>query len=123
MVETGRLESGCAGNGTGGSNPSLTAMLSLDFDPCLNFSSLLAQVEYVCIFSRVGLVLLCPITSQIKGYPFQVLIPEGAKIQGAILSDQVKSLDWQARNSKFIGNLPGSVTQEVLSKLSTLLGD
>jgi mRNA interferase MazF len=70
---------------------------------------------------KVGLALLCPITSQIKGYPFEVLLPAGSKVQGAILSDQLKSLDWRARKATMICPLPGAVVHEVLSKLSTLL--
>jgi len=46
------------------------------------------------------LALLCPITSQIKGYPFEVPIPDGLPVSGVILSDQVKSLDWRARNTE-----------------------
>jgi mRNA interferase MazF len=46
---------------------------------------------------KVGLAILCPITRQVKGYPFEVLIPEGLEMSGAILSDQVKSLDWRVR--------------------------
>ena len=69
---------------------------------------------------RVGLV-LCPITNQIKGYPFEVQIPDGEKVSGVIPSDQAKSLDWRARQAEFIGRLPGSVTAEVLRKLNTLL--
>lgn len=42
---------------------------------------------------KVGLALLCPITSHVKGYPFEVLLPPGLPVNGAILSDQVKSLD------------------------------
>ena len=45
---------------------------------------------------KVGLAVLCPITSQIKGYPFEVVIPSDLAINGAVLSDQVKSLDWRA---------------------------
>ncbi len=70
---------------------------------------------------KVGLALLCPITSQIKGYPFEVLVPAGMKVQGAILSDQLKSLDWRARKAAMICALPVPVVGEVLSKLSTLL--
>ena len=44
---------------------------------------------------KVGLLLACPITSQVKGYPFEVAIPPGLKIRGVVLSDQVKSLDWR----------------------------
>jgi mRNA interferase MazF len=70
---------------------------------------------------KVGLAILCPITSQIKGYPFEVLLPDGLKIGGAILSDQVKSLDWKARQAEFICNLPVAALDDVLQKLNTLL--
>ena len=71
--------------------------------------------------SRVGLALLCPITTRIKGYPFEVLLPEGLKINGAVLSDQVKSLDWKIRQAEFISRLPTATLDEVLHKLNTLL--
>ena len=70
---------------------------------------------------KVGLAILCPITSEIKGYPFEVLIPDGLKINGAILSDQVKSLDWKARQAEFVCKLPPDTMNEVLQKLGTLL--
>ncbi len=71
---------------------------------------------------KVGLAILCPITSQIKNYPFEVIIPDGLKIGGAILSDQVKSLDWKARQAEFVCKLPASSLDEVLQKLGTLIG-
>ncbi len=71
--------------------------------------------------SRVGLALLCPITTRIKGYPFEVLLPDGLKINGAVLSDQVKSLDWKIREAEFICRLPAATLDEVLNKLNTLL--
>ena len=70
---------------------------------------------------KVGLAILCPITSQVKGYPFEVLIPDGLEIGGAILSDQVKSLDWKARKAEFDCKLPTSAFSEVVQKLSTLI--
>ena len=70
---------------------------------------------------RVGLAILCPITSQIKGYPFEVLIPDGLAAQGVVLADQVKSLDWRARRAELICSLPPETVTEVLHKLSTLL--
>jgi len=70
---------------------------------------------------KVGLAVLCPITNQIKGYPFEVVIPHGLKVTGAILSDQVKNLDWRARDIKLICKLPSAVTDEALKKLNTLL--
>ena len=71
---------------------------------------------------KVGLAVFCPITTQIKGYPFEVALPSGLKVAGAILSDQVKNLDWQARNSKFFCKIPDATVSEVLSKLGVLLG-
>ncbi len=70
---------------------------------------------------KVGLAIFCPITNQIKGYPFEVLIPEGLPVAGAILSDQVKSLDWRARNAELICILPNETISEVLQKLGTLI--
>ena len=69
---------------------------------------------------KVGLALLCPITSQRKGYPFEVVLPEG-KVSGVVLADQVKSLDWRARQAERAGTAPASVVEEVLHKLATLL--
>lgn len=70
---------------------------------------------------KVGLALFCPITSRIKGYPYEVMIPDGYKIQGAVLCDQIKSLDWQAREVDFIDRLSANMIQEVLEKIWTLL--
>jgi len=70
---------------------------------------------------KVDLAILCPITNQIKGYPFEVIIPTGLGVSGVILSDQVKSFDWKARNTEFIVKAPETTTLEVLKKLNTLL--
>jgi len=71
--------------------------------------------------NKTGLALFCPITSRIKGYPFEVLLPDGLPVEGAILSDQVKSLDWRIRNAEQLCSLPTSTISEVLQKLNTLL--
>ena len=71
--------------------------------------------------TKVGLAIFCPVTSQIKGYPFEVLIPAGLPVTGAILSDQVKSLDWRARKAELMCALPARTISEVLEKLATLL--
>jgi mRNA interferase MazF len=70
---------------------------------------------------KVGLALLCPITNQIKGYPFEVIIPAGLKVAGVVLSDQVKSLDWKTRKAEFCDKVPEDVVLEILKKLETLL--
>jgi mRNA interferase MazF len=71
--------------------------------------------------SKTGLAILCPVTSQVKGYPFEVPLPQGLPVAGAILSDQVKSLDWRTRNAELICVLPDEFISEVLQKLHTLL--
>lgn len=70
---------------------------------------------------RVGLALLCPITSQVKGYPYEVAIPPDLNVEGVVLADQVKSLDWGARKARRFAELPSSVMKEVLGKISTLV--
>jgi mRNA interferase MazF len=70
---------------------------------------------------KVGLAILCPITNQIKGYPFEVVIPPELPVQGAILSDQVKSLDWRIRNTEYACQLPETYLSQVLQKIQTLL--
>jgi len=70
---------------------------------------------------RVGLAILCPVTTQAKGYPFEVELPSDGDVSGVILSDQVKSLDWRARQADLIQTLPPEITDEVLKKLGTLL--
>jgi mRNA interferase MazF len=71
--------------------------------------------------AKVGLALLCPITSQIKGYPFEVAVPAGLPVAGVVLSDHIKSLDWRARKAEWACSLPLQTTAEVLAKLQTLL--
>ena len=70
---------------------------------------------------KVGLALCCPITGQVKGYPFEVLLPEGLEVSGVVLSDQLKSLDWRARRAELICELPEPTVMEVLAKSRTLL--
>ncbi len=70
---------------------------------------------------KVGLALLCPITTQIRGYPFEVAVPAGLEVSGVILADQVKSLDWKARETRFRCQLPPETFQEVVAKLGSLL--
>jgi mRNA interferase MazF len=70
---------------------------------------------------KVGLVLLCPMTSKIKGYPFEVRIPDGFPVKGVVLADQVKSLDWQVRRAERIATLAEEQMQEILGKLNALL--
>ena len=70
---------------------------------------------------KVGLAVLCPVTNQVKGYPFEVIIPDGLKASGVILSDQVKSLDWRKRKASRLCSLPETTVQQVLNKFGTLI--
>lgn len=67
------------------------------------------------------LFIVCPITSRIKGYPYEVMIPEDCEIQGVILADQIRNMDWKARNAEFIDKIPEEVLEQVLLKLETLI--
>ncbi len=70
---------------------------------------------------KAKLSLLCPITSKRKGYPFEVNIPQDLPIEGVILADQVKSLDWESRQAAFICKVPQKTLAEVVSKLNLLI--
>lgn len=69
---------------------------------------------------KVGLALCCPATSQVKGYPFEVPVPEGMPVSGVILSDHIRSVDWKARQAMGICKAPGSLVDEVLRKIDSL---
>jgi mRNA interferase MazF len=71
---------------------------------------------------KVGLAILCPITSQVKGYPFEVPVPKGLPVDGVVLADQAKSLDWRARGAELLCTLPQESTSAVLQRLETLVG-
>ena len=70
--------------------------------------------------SKTGLLLACPITSQVKGYPFEVAL-QGRKIEGVVLSDQVRSLDWRSRRARLIEKVPEETLTAVQEKLLVLL--
>jgi mRNA interferase MazF len=71
---------------------------------------------------RVGLCVVCPVTSQAKGYAFEVVLPPGLPVNGAVLSDHVKSADWRVRDAELIAQAPDEVLAEVRAKLKPLLG-
>jgi mRNA interferase MazF len=71
--------------------------------------------------ARVGLAICCPITNQVKGYPFEVELPTGLAVGGAILADQVRSVDWRARHAELACRAPSDVLSDVMSRLAVLL--
>ncbi|MBU8914279.1 MAG: endoribonuclease MazF [Spirochaetales bacterium] len=70
---------------------------------------------------KVGLAILCPITSRVKGYPFEVGLPDDLEVSGVVLSDQVKNLDWKTRKASFCCKAPSEVLKRVLGKLGAIL--
>lgn len=70
---------------------------------------------------KAGLVLVCPVTGHQKGYPFEVLLPSGLPVSGVVLADQLRSLDWRAREAALICRAPDPVVAEALAKAAALL--
>lgn len=69
---------------------------------------------------KTGLLVCVPITSQIKGYPFEVLL-SGGEVSGAALADQVKSLDWRSRQAQHQGKVSAIEMQQIKVKIAALL--
>lgn len=69
---------------------------------------------------KTGMMICCPMTTQIKGYPFEVVV--SGNPPSAILSDQVKSLDWRARRAKRKSSVSAEILDEVRGKLGALIG-
>ena len=71
--------------------------------------------------ARTGMAIACPITRQVKGYPFEVALPVGFPLEGVVLADQVRSVDWRARRSSFIARAPDEVVRSVGGLIARLL--
>ncbi len=71
---------------------------------------------------KSGLALVCPVTSRVKGYQFEVRLPEGLAVGGVILADHLKSVDWRERRAAFIAAVPEQIVAEALDRLAPLLG-
>jgi mRNA interferase MazF len=105
--------------------PARGDLVYMNFDPQVGREQakrrpalVLSPVEYNL---RTGLAVMCPITSRVKRYPFEVAIPPGGKVSGVVLSDHIKNLDWRARKADFADKASPSVLDEVLAKLNALL--
>ena len=70
---------------------------------------------------KTGMALCCPITSHVKGYPFEVLVPTGLKTSGAILADHIRNIDWKMRRAEYLCKLPDKALEEVTGKILSLL--
>lgn len=98
----------------------------LNFDPHLGHEQAGRRPALILSHSyynrRTGMLVCCPITSKIKHHPFEVVIPAGLRVSGAVLSDQIRCVDYAARDLIFIYTIPNEVTLEVLAKVNSLIG-
>jgi len=69
---------------------------------------------------KTGLLVCVPITNQIKGYPFEVVL-SGTDVSGAALADQVKSLDWRSRQAQYKSQISGQEMRDIKAKIAALL--
>ncbi len=97
----------------------------LEFDPHTGYEQagrrralVLSPASYN---ARVGLAIVCPITSHVKGYPFEVVLPTTGRVRGAVLADQVKSLDWRMRRAQRLGRVPSDLLEQVITRIEVLL--
>lgn len=96
----------------------------IDFDPVLGHEQ--GKHRPALVISpksynqKSSLALMCPVTSKIKNYPFVVPVSSGA-VKGAVLTDQIKSFDWQARPVKFVGIVDKKTLTKVRSNLIALI--
>ncbi|MBF0606238.1 MAG: endoribonuclease MazF [Candidatus Magnetobacterium sp. LHC-1] len=97
----------------------------LSFDPRLGHEQAGRRPAFVIspkVYNeKAELALFCPITNRIKGYPFEVLISGTEAVKGAVLADQIKSLDWQTRQADYICRLPEEVTCDIINKILLLI--
>lgn len=96
--------------------PARGDVIWLDFNPQAGHRPALV-ISPKIYNEKSGLLLACPLTSKVKGYPFGVELKEG----GCVLVDQIKSLDWKARHAKFKSKAPRKVMEEVLGKIEVLI--
>jgi mRNA interferase MazF len=105
--------------------PSRGDIVYLDFNPTKGHEQQGYRPAFVispyAYNQRSSLALLMPITKQQKGYPFEVVLPSGLITYGVILVDQIKCLDWKARNVQFVESVPEVVVEEVQAKIEPLL--
>ncbi len=72
---------------------------------------------------KTGLFLVCPVTSRVKGYPFEAPLPAGLPVSGVILADQIKNLDWKERKAQFAGKASAALTEDVVALILPLIGE
>ncbi len=106
--------------------PDAGDLIYLNFDPQTGREQAGARPALVISAAtyneKSSLALVCPVTSKVKNYPFEVPLPDGFKVTGVVLADQLKSLDWRARKASFLASSPRPVLDTVRKYLALLLG-
>lgn len=105
--------------------PDCGDIVVLDFDPQAGHEQAKRRPALVLTDHRYnrasGLAIVCPLTSQRKPYPFALPV-ELDKVEGAVLVDQIKSLDWAARKAVFHSNAQPALIVKARQYLAVLLG-
>ena len=105
--------------------PERGALVWLDFDPQAGHEQAGRRPALVLTGARyyaaTGLVIACPVTTKVKGYPLEVPLPEGLPVSGVVLANQARTLDWRARNAQVVGQAPETLLNDVLDVLAALL--
>lgn len=108
----------------GGYAPSAGDVVWLSFSPTAGLEQASRHPALVlspaAYNARLGLALCCPITSQVKGHPFEVAVPAGLPVEGAVLADQVRSVDWHSGHAELACRAPKEVLPAVMSWLAVL---
>lgn len=107
-------------------SPAPGELLWLDFSPTVGTEQtgrrpalVMSDADYN---AATGRAIIMPITSRVRGWPFEVTLPDGSPVAGAVLTDQVRSVDWRARFAKTAGFAHPGVLEEARTKLSALVG-
>lgn len=106
--------------------PEAGDLIWLDFDPQAGHEqarrrpALVLSPRSYQVASRLALV--CPISRSVKGYPFEVPVPEETGLVGVVLADHLRSVDWQARRASVAGRAPAALVSEVASLIKLLIG-
>lgn len=101
--------------------PSRGDIVDLNFDPTKAVRRTAFVISPYAYNQKSSLALFMPITSKQKNYPFEIILPPKLRTHGVILADQIKCLDWKARNVKFIESVPEDVIEEVQAKIEPLI--
>lgn len=105
--------------------PDLHDLIFVDFSPQAGTEQAYARPALVltprAYNSVTGRCFACPITSRVKGYPYEVALPPDLKTRGVVIADQGKALSWSARGARFVETAPEAVTDEVKAKLKAFL--